>query len=106
DVYGPPLICKGIKTVMTDPVLAVVYPAWICSRTAAGPDGIRGSAARQMDELVPARIIQGTFAEPGPTGLPSHSLTLASQRRPPAAPIRSDYAVTATLRVGGKSQHA
>lgn len=36
------------------PVLAVVYPACWCSVIAAGLDGFRGSAARQMGELTPA----------------------------------------------------
>jgi hypothetical protein len=65
DVYGPPLTCKGIRVEMTDPVLAVVCPAWICSRTAAGPDGFCGSAARQNGRALFARIVEETFAEPG-----------------------------------------
>lgn len=56
DVYGPcmdrPRVAREIRMGMTDPVLAVVYPAWNRSHTAAGLDGVRGSAARQMDELV------------------------------------------------------
>jgi hypothetical protein len=51
DVYGPPPICKDNRTA-TETGLAVVYPALSRSHAAAGPDGIRGSATRQMDELV------------------------------------------------------
>jgi len=72
----------------TNPVLAVVYPALLRGGTAAGADGIRGSAARQMDELVAARIVSLTFAEPGQTGSPSSCVTLASQHRPAQAPTR------------------
>ncbi len=82
DVYGPPPRCKGFRTTMTDPALAVVYPALSRGSTAAGPDGIRGSAARQMDELVAARIVPLIFAEPGQTGSPSSCVTLASRHRP------------------------
>ena len=57
DVYGPPPACKEFRSTTTGPVLAVVYPALSRGRTAAGPDGFRGSAARQMDELVAARIV-------------------------------------------------
>jgi hypothetical protein len=68
DVYGPPPPCKEIRSMLMNPVLAVVYPALMRGDMAAGPDGFGGSAARQMDELVAARIIQWAFAEPGPTG--------------------------------------
>src|SRR5215472_4911165 len=51
--------------------LAVVYPALSRGDTAAGPDGIRGSATGQMDELAMARIISLASAEPGLTGSPS-----------------------------------
>jgi len=61
--------------------LAVVYPALSRGDTAAGPDGIRGSATGQMDELVMARIISLASAEPGLTGSPSRRITLASQRQ-------------------------
>jgi hypothetical protein len=49
------------------------------SRSAAGLDGIRGSAARQMDELIWLASFHGPLPNPDHTGLPSHSLTLASQ---------------------------
>ena len=58
--------------------LAVVYPALSRGDTAAGPDGIRGSATGQMDELAMARIISLASAEPGLTGSPSLRITLAS----------------------------
>jgi hypothetical protein len=61
--------------------LAVVYPALSRGDTAAGPDGIRGSATGQMDELSMARIISLASAEPGLTGSPSLCVTLASRRR-------------------------
>src|SRR5207248_36635 len=44
DVYGPPRVCKDNYAV-TETGLAVVYSALSCGYTAAGPDGIRGSAA-------------------------------------------------------------
>ena len=50
DVYGPPPICKDNYAAM-ETGLAVVYPALSRGYTAAGPDGIRGSAAGQMAEL-------------------------------------------------------
>jgi hypothetical protein len=56
DVYGPPPSCKDFRSLMDKPTLAVVYPALRCDPEVAGPDGFRGSAARQMDELG-ARII-------------------------------------------------
>ena len=43
--------CKDFRTIWRNSALAVVYPALSCGRTAAGPDGFRGSTARQMDEL-------------------------------------------------------
>jgi hypothetical protein len=49
-VYGPPPICKDNYAAM-ETGLAVVYPALSRGYTAAGPDGIRGSAAGQMAEL-------------------------------------------------------
>jgi hypothetical protein len=61
--------------------LAVVYPALSRGDTAAGPDGIRGSATGQMDVLAMARIISLASAEPGLTGSPSLCVTLASRRR-------------------------
>jgi hypothetical protein len=80
DVYGPPPICKNDHAAM-ETGLAVVYPALSRGDTAAGPDGIRGSATGQMDELAMARIISLASAEPGLTGSPSHCVTLASRRR-------------------------
>jgi transposase-like protein len=80
DVYGPPQICKD-NYAATETGLAVVYPALSRGYTAAGPDGIRGSAAGQMDELEVARIISLAFAEPGLTGSPSRGITLASRRQ-------------------------
>jgi transposase-like protein len=56
DVYGPPPTCKAFGSLMVNPVLAVVYPALECGQSTAGPDGFRGSAARQVGELE-ARII-------------------------------------------------
>ena len=82
DVYGPPPPCKDIRPMLMNPALAVVYPALMRGDMAAGPDGFRGSAARQMDELVAARIIQWAFAEPSPTGSPSSLATLASPKPP------------------------
>jgi hypothetical protein len=80
DVYGPPPICKDNYAV-TETGLAVVYSALSRGYTAAGPDGIRGSAAGQMAELRTARIISLASAEPGLTGSPSRRVTLASQRQ-------------------------
>ncbi len=80
DVYGPPPICKDDHSVM-ETGLAVVYPALSRGDTAAGPDGIRGSATGQMDELAMARIISLASAEPGLTGSPSLCVTLASGRQ-------------------------
>jgi putative transposase len=80
DVYEPPPICKGNYAV-TETGLAVVYSALSRGYTAAGPDGIRGSAAGQMAELGTARIISLASAEPGLTGSPSRCITLASQRQ-------------------------
>jgi transposase-like protein len=80
DVYGPPPICKNDHFAM-EMGLAVVYPALLRGDTAAGPDGIRGSATGQMDELAMARIISLASAEPGLTGSPSLCVTLASRRR-------------------------
>ena len=80
DVYGPPPICKNDHAAM-ETGLAVVYPALSRGDTAAGPDGIRGSATGQMDELAMARIISLASAEPGLTGSPSLCVTLASRRR-------------------------
>lgn len=48
----------------TAPVLAVVYPASSRGNAAAGPDGFHGSAARQMDELMTARIVRGPLPNP------------------------------------------
>ncbi|MBB4200834.1 transposase-like protein [Rhodoblastus sphagnicola] len=80
DVYGPPPICKDFHAAM-ETGLAVVYPALSRGDMAAGPDGIRGSAAGQMAELVTARIISMAFAEPGLTGSPSLRVTLARRRQ-------------------------
>ena len=80
DVYGPPPICKE-NHAATETGLAVVYPALSRGHIAAGPDGIRGSATGQMDELVMARIISLASAEPGLTGSPSRRVTLASRRQ-------------------------
>ena len=80
DVYGPPQNCKDNYAVM-ETGLAVVYSALSRGYTAAGPDGIRGSATGQMDELVTARIISLASAEPGLTGSPSRRIPLASQQR-------------------------
>jgi putative transposase len=90
DVYGPPPICKD-NHVATETGLAVVYPAFSRGDMAAGPDGIRGSATGQMDELVTARIVSLASAEPGPTGSPSRCVTLASRRRYPGR-RRAPYA--------------
>lgn len=51
DVYGPPPLCKDVGSSQARPVLAVVYPALQRDRSTAGPDDLRGSTARQMDEL-------------------------------------------------------
>ena len=51
DVYGPPPLCKDFGSSQARPVLAVVYPALQRDRSTAGPDDLRGSTARQMDEL-------------------------------------------------------
>jgi putative transposase len=80
DVYGPPPNCKD-NYAATETGLAVVYPALSRGDTAAGPDGIRGSATGQMDELVAARIVSLASAEPGLTGSPSRRITLASGRQ-------------------------
>ena len=98
DVYGPPPPCKGFQTMTTAPVLAVVYPALSRGNTAAGPDGFRGSAARQMDELMTARIVSWAFAEPGPTGSPS------SHRYPrkPAPPEGDADPVTPAATTAGR----
>jgi hypothetical protein len=63
DVYGPPPFCKDDHTA-TETGLAVVYQALLRGDMAAGPDGIRGSATRQMDELVTARIVSLASADP------------------------------------------
>src|SRR5207302_3231403 len=49
-VWTAPL-CKGFRLTTVNTALAVVYPALKRGDTAAGPDGFRGSTARQMDEL-------------------------------------------------------
>jgi hypothetical protein len=90
DVYGPPPICKNDHAAM-ETGLAVVYPALSRGDTAAGPDGIRGSATGQMDELIAARIVSLASAEPGLTGSPSRCVTLAS-RRGSRAQRRAAYA--------------
>src|ERR1700731_235531 len=51
DVYGPPPLCKGFRLTTANTALAVVYPALERGSSTAGPDGFRGSTARQMDEL-------------------------------------------------------
>jgi transposase-like protein len=81
DVYGPPPLCKGFRSMKANTALAVVYPASKRGDTAAGPDGFRGSTAGQMDELGSSSHRSLTFVEPGPTGSPSSFVTLASQRR-------------------------
>jgi hypothetical protein len=80
DVYGPPPICKE-NHAATETGLAVVYPALSRGHIAAGPDGIRGSATGQMDELGTARIISLASAEPGLTGSPSRRVTLRTLQR-------------------------
>jgi hypothetical protein len=90
DVYGPPPICKADYGA-TETGLAVVYPALSRGNMAAGPDGIRGSATGQMDELVAARIISLASAEPGLTGSPSRRITLASWHQYPGR-RRAPYA--------------
>jgi hypothetical protein len=105
DVYGPPPICKNDHAVM-ETGLAVVYPALSRGDTAAGPDGIRGSATGQMDELALARIISLASAEPGLTGSPSLCVTLASRSpweraitfRPPRRRLEMIAAVEDALR--------
>jgi len=51
DVYGPPPLCKDFSSSQARPALAVVYPALQRGRSTAGPDDLRGSTARQLDEL-------------------------------------------------------
>jgi hypothetical protein len=60
----------------------------VARHTAAGPDGIRGSAARQMDELKWLASFQWPLPNPVRPGSPSSFVTLASQRRSGAAPTR------------------
>lgn len=78
DVYGSPPPCKVYQGTATNLVLAVVYPALMCGIWTAGPDGIRGSAAGQMDGLKTARIVSLASAEPGQTGSPSSLVSQAS----------------------------
>jgi hypothetical protein len=81
DVYGPPSRCKGFHELLAaKPVLAVVYPAWCCGCTAAGPDGLRGSMAGQMVELE-ARIVRWPRSIPVRPVSPSAAFTPASRRR-------------------------
>jgi hypothetical protein len=77
---------------VTETGLAVVYSALLRGYAAAGPDGIRGSAAGQMAELETARIISLASAEPGLTDSPSLRVTLASRRQCPGR-RRASYAV-------------
>ena len=51
DVYGPPPSCKGLSIDDDVPGACCRVSGLVCDDLAAGPDGIRGSAARQMDEL-------------------------------------------------------
>jgi hypothetical protein len=95
DVYGLSPICKD-DHVATETGLAVVDPALSRGNVAAGPDGIRGSATGQMDELVTARIISLASAEPGLTGSPSRCVALASRRQCPDR-RRAPYAACAAI---------
>jgi hypothetical protein len=72
DVYGPLPVCKARHG-------ACGRVSGYASRSAAGLDGVRGSAARQMDELIWLASFHGPLPNPDHTGLPSHSITLASQ---------------------------
>lgn len=87
DVYGPPPPCKDFGCLMKKPVLAVVYPA--CLR-GSRPLALMDSADRQPDKWASrdARIVSWAFADPGPTGSPSLSLTLASRHPGGGAPNR------------------
>ncbi len=99
DVYGPPPPCKGFQTMTTAPVLAVVYPASSRGNTAAGPDDFRGSAARQMDELMTARIVQGPLPNPVRPVRHHHMVpTQASAARRRRRPCHAAAATTAGRR--------
>jgi transposase-like protein len=77
DVCGSPPFCNDFGSSMMSPVLAVVYPALQRGTSTAGTDDVRGSAARQMDELDGLHHLWA-FADPGLTGSSSLSVTLAS----------------------------
>jgi putative transposase len=66
DVYGPPLPCKVFRSTMTDPVLAVVYPALSCGTR---PQALMVFADRRPDKWTSSSGSHHslTFAEPGQT---------------------------------------
>jgi hypothetical protein len=89
DVYGPPPSCKGFVRRRRDGCLRSCIRPFGAATCAAGLDGFRGSAARQMDELTQARIIAVASAEPRDNpGPPSSLASLASQRRGGGADLR------------------
>jgi hypothetical protein len=69
DVYGPPSSCKGYSLLIarSQCLRSCIRPH---SRPvhAAGHDGLRGSTARQMDELDSSHR-SWALVDPGPTGL-------------------------------------
>lgn len=97
DVYGSPPSCKVFQGTATNLVLAVVYPALQRGIVTAGPDGVRGSAAGQLDGLTWARIISLAFAEPGQTGSPSSLVSNASSVAAAIAAYRQNQACRSAL---------
>ena len=94
DVYRTPPPCQGFQTMTTAPVLAVVYPASLRGNTAAPPYGFRESAAKQMDELMTARIVRGLL--PNPVRPVRHHRMLPTQASAARRRRRPCHAVAAT----------
>jgi len=99
DVYGPPPSCKGFVRRRRDGCLRSCIRPFGAATRAAGLDGFRGSAARQMDELRWARIVSVALAEPRSTrdchhrSLPSQTSAAvggADLRRRPRTPRVAD----------------
>lgn len=69
DVYGPPGSCKGyfLLIARSQCLRSCIRPRSRPDR-AAGHDGLRGSTARQMDELDSSHR-SWALVDPGPTGL-------------------------------------
>ena len=94
DVYGPPPPCKVFRSTIDGPGTCGRVSGLVARQHAAGPDGIRGSTARQMDELkwlTSFNDLCRTRSDPV-----RHHLSLPSQASAALQQRRPGYAATGT----------